>query len=166
MKDTSLSTESSMNSDLVMAIYLSCTEKKSEIQDPIIIGTMMDDVDMIAEKLRFAVKNAKTDDPMQIRNIYNKFASLSLSSHKSVVLDVPLTFNTAIKPLSQSSNIFQKRPHAATVGHDSKVNTSSILKSNRQRGDSEPLRVSTPIEKKKKVIVEPPPIEDRKYTKK
>lgn len=103
---------------------------------------------------------------MQIRNIYNKLASFSssLSSHKSVVLDVPLTFNSAIKSVpSQSTNLFKKRPHAATVGQEYKVNASSILKSNRQRGDSEPIRV-TSTEKKKKAVVEPPkPVEDRKY---
>ncbi|KAG2234954.1 hypothetical protein INT48_005108 [Thamnidium elegans] len=146
---SSLSTEAtrSMNSDLVIAIYLLRNEK-NEIQKPIIIGTMMDDIDM----------------PMQIRNIYNKIASLSssLSSHKSVVLDVPLTFNSAIKsvPSQSTTKLFNKRPHAATVGQESKVNASSILKSNRQRGDSEPMRV-TPIEKKKKAVVEAPkPVED------
>lgn len=50
-----------MNFDLVIAIYLSHNEK-NEIQEPIIIGTMMDDIDMVAEKLRFAVKNAKNDE--------------------------------------------------------------------------------------------------------
>ncbi|KAI9246007.1 hypothetical protein EDC94DRAFT_529843 [Helicostylum pulchrum] len=171
VKDTSLSSLSteaarSMNSDLVIAIYLVHNEK-NEIQDPIIIGTMMDDIDMVAEKLRFAVKNAKNDEPMQIRNIYTKIANLSssLSSHKSVVLDVPLTFNSAIKSVPQSQStttkLFHKRPHAATVGQESKVNAASILKTNnRQRGDSEPLRV-TPIEKKKKAVVEAPkPVED------
>lgn len=50
-----------MNSDMVIAIYLSSNEK-NDIKEPIIIGTMMDDIDMVVEKLRFVVKNAKNNE--------------------------------------------------------------------------------------------------------
>lgn len=99
---------------------------------------------------------------MQISDIYNTISSLSsISSHKSVVLDVPLTFNQAIKPASDKTvKLFTKRTHSATVGQEAKVNASSILKTNRRRGDSEPIRL---VPEKKKATIEPPkPIEDRK----
>lgn len=108
---------------------------------------------------------------MQIRNVFNKIqnlSSMSLVSKKSLVLDLPSTFSDAVKPVEKSNNVIPspKRPHAATVGQESKVSTSSILKaSNRLRGDSEPIKASIVKDQpKKKVVLEAPEqYIDRKY---
>lgn len=108
---------------------------------------------------------------MQIRNVFNKMQNLSsssLASKKSLILDLPTTFSDAVKPVDKSKDGISgpKRPHAATVGQESKVSTTSILKvNNRSRGDSEPIKVSTVKDqpKKKVVLEEPKPYIDRKY---
>lgn len=98
---------------------------------------------------------------MPLSTLYSKIVNISsnLSSHKSVVLDIPLTFNSAVQPTtvsSKSENIYPKRPHANTVGSQEKSNTNGILKTNRQRGDSEPTKSTVIVEQKKKVVTEPP----------
>lgn len=108
---------------------------------------------------------------MQIRNVFNKMQNLSsssLASKKSLILDLPTTFSDAVKPVDKSKYGISgpKRPHAATVGQESKVSATSILKvNNRSRGDSEPIKVSTVKDqpKKKVVLEEPKPYIDRKY---
>lgn len=110
---------------------------------------------------------------MQIRNVFNKLQNLStnLASHKSLVLDLPNTFNDAVKPVEKNGSIGNvvisgpKRPHAATVGQESKVSTTSILRSsNRSRGDSEPLRSTAFADQapRKPVVEVPKPYVDRK----
>lgn len=167
IKDNSLSKYAdpsalAAKSDMAISITL-IPDQKSDVREPLIFGTLMDDIEATAEKLRFAVSNAKSDDPMQIRNIFNKMqnlSSMSLVSKKSLVLDLPSTFSDAVKPVDKSKNVIAgpKRPHAATVGQESKVSTSSILKaSNRLRGDSEPIKASTIKDQpKKKVVLEKP----------
>lgn len=66
IKDTSLKPSFAdatlpMNSELVISIHL-ISSAVNDIQEPIIIGTIMDDIDMVAEKLRFAVANAKNNE--------------------------------------------------------------------------------------------------------
>lgn len=103
---------------------------------------------------------------MSLSTLYGKMVNLSsnLSSHKSVVLDIPLTFNSALQPVAASAkpeNIYPNRPHANTVGSQDKANTSGILRTNRQRGDSEPIKSTVIVEQKKKAVIEPPV--DRKF---
>ena len=92
---------------------------------------------------------------MQLRNIFNKMQSLSatITPRKSLIFNLPNTFSDAVKPVEKNESTVvlskTKRPHAATVGQESKVNAASIIKSaNRQRGDSEPTRSSTPVDPK------------------
>ncbi|KAI7892149.1 uncharacterized protein EV154DRAFT_419104 [Mucor mucedo] len=164
MKDTSLKPANHesfpANSDLVLSISL-VSSTENDIQEPIIIGTIMDDIDMVAEKLRVAVMDAKNNESMSLSTLYGKMVNLSsnLSSHKSVVLDIPLTFNSALQPVAASAkpeNIYPNRPHANTVGSQDKANTSGILRTNRQRGDSEPIKSTVIVEQKKRAVIEPP----------
>jgi hypothetical protein len=65
VKDSSLSslindTAPPIESDMVISIRL-IADTKSDIKEPVIIGTVMDNIESIAEKLRFAVNNAKND---------------------------------------------------------------------------------------------------------
>jgi hypothetical protein len=107
---------------------------------------------------------------MQIQNVYSKMQSLSSNSasHKSVILDLPLTFNSAIKPIQNTNTgsivmSYTNRPHAATVGQESKVYSAGILNTtHRQRGGSEPTIPTAVVERPKKKFIEvPKPIVDR-----
>jgi hypothetical protein len=159
-----------MKSDLVIRIRLVSQAKSDSIKEPLIIGTLMDDIEIIAEKLRFAVNNAKNDEPMQIRNIYNKMQAIrsKSASHKSIVLDLPLTFNSAIKTVQQSGSTITVRPHAVTVSEVKVTSISSVpiimQQKHRQRGESAPPKATITMERKSLVAVpEPPkPYVDRK----
>lgn len=48
------------NSNLALAIDLKSTASADESQSPLIFTTLMDDIEVIAEKLKFAVSNAKS----------------------------------------------------------------------------------------------------------
>lgn len=65
IKDTSFKPASHatppVNSELVLSIQL-VSSSENDIQKPIIIGTIMDDIDMVAEKLRVAVMDAKCNE--------------------------------------------------------------------------------------------------------
>lgn len=139
-------------------------------QEALIIGTLMDDIEIIAEKLRFAVNNAKTEEPLQIRNIFNKMRDISAksASYKSVVLDLPLTFQSAIHSVQENkAAVVTKKRHAGTFTSgsisDSNIKSNSSLQAkHRQRGDSEPPKLGV-VERKKSLVVEPPkPYVDRK----
>ncbi|KAI8641777.1 hypothetical protein BD408DRAFT_433004 [Parasitella parasitica] len=179
VKDQSLArlvndTALAMNSDLVITITL-LPNSRSDIKEPLILGTLMDDVETTAEKLCFAVNNAKSREPMQSGDMYNKILNISKSTatHKSVVVDLPLSFNSALSHiannteerntgtiLSVSSRTLvagNNRPHAATVGPESRINPASVLKSiARQRGESEP---TIPVNNAAAVVVPPKKIE-------
>ncbi|GAN01488.1 transcription factor [Mucor ambiguus] len=163
VKDTSLAhlvneTALAMNSDLVISITL-LPNSRSDIKEPLILGTLMEDIEITAEKLRFAVSNAKKEEAMQSRDAFNKMLDISKNSatHKSVVVDLPLSFNSALSHIAcntaerntgtivsavpKSSIVAVGRPHAATVGPEARVSPASILKpASRQRGESEPLK--------------------------
>lgn len=183
VKDKSLArlvneTALAMNSDIVITITL-LPNSHSDIKEPLILGALMDDAETIAEKLRFAVSNAKCEEPMLNRNIFNKMVSISknAATHKSVMVDLPLSFNSALSHIanntkegntgtivtsvSSRNSVPSNRPHAATVGPESRVNPSTILKPavvSRQRGESEPtmpaiIATATKVQPKK---TEPP----------
>ncbi|KAL0140742.1 hypothetical protein V8B55DRAFT_1510080 [Mucor lusitanicus] len=166
VKDASLArlvneTALAMNSDLVICITL-VPNSRSDIKEPLILGTLMDDIETTAEKLRFAVSNAKKEEEAaQSKDLFNKMLDISKNSatHKSVVVDLPLSFNSALSHIAhntaaerntgtivsntpQSSIVTASRPHAATVGPEARVSPASILKPavSRQRGESEPLK--------------------------
>ncbi|KAK4520326.1 uncharacterized protein ATC70_008459 [Mucor velutinosus] len=182
VKDTSLArlvneTALAMNSDLVISITL-LPNSRSDIKEPLILGTLMDDIETTAEKLRFAVSNAKKEETMQSKDIFNKMLNISESSatHKSVVVDLPLSFSSALSHIAHNTaerstgtivSVTPKfpmvaassRPHAATVGPEARVNPASILKPVfRQRGESEPLKpvLTTPAVKSLPTKMEPP----------
>lgn len=178
VKDKSLArlvneTALAMNSDLVITITL-LPNSRSDIKEPLVLGTLMDDVETTAEKLRFAVSNAKNEEPMQNRNIFNKMLNISENSatHKSVVVDLPLSFNSALSHIANNTeerntgtivsvsprnSVIGNRPHAATVGHESRINPTSILKPvSRQRGESEPTIPATTAVKVQPKKIEPP----------
>lgn len=149
IKDESLKrlandTALAMKSDMVIYISLVPNARKEDKQ-PIILGTLMEDIDLVAEKLQYAVKNAKLAQPEPVQTVYNDLKQLSMRSlsHKSVVLDLPLNFNTAVTTISKNTQnlntgtiVQQGRPHAATVGAEAKVNSAII---SRARGESEPI---------------------------
>jgi hypothetical protein len=66
IKDISLnkalgSKATEMNSDLAISITL-IPGAKSDIKEPLIFGTLTDNIEAVVEKLKFAVDNAKSDE--------------------------------------------------------------------------------------------------------
>jgi hypothetical protein len=49
-----------MKSDMVISISL-VPNARSDIKEPLIIGALMDNIEIVADKLKFAVSNAKTE---------------------------------------------------------------------------------------------------------
>ncbi|CEP07785.1 hypothetical protein [Parasitella parasitica] len=161
VKDQSLArlvneTALAMNSDLVITITL-LSNSRSDIKEPLILGTLLEDVETTAEKLRFAVCNAKKGEPIKNGDMFNKMVSISknTATHKSVVVDLPLSFKSALSHITNNTGqrntgtivsvsprnlkTGNNRPHASTVGPESKINPASLLISaSRQRGESEP----------------------------
>ncbi|KAL7317917.1 SNF1-interacting protein [Mucor circinelloides] len=183
VKDASLArlvneTALAMNSDLVITITL-LPNSGSDIKEPLVLGTLMDDIETIAEKLRFAVSNAKRKEALPNKDVFSKMLDISKNSatHKSVVVDLPLSFNSALSHIvyntterntgtivsvtPKSSVIAANRPHAATVGPESTVSPESIVKPvSRQRGESEPLKPAVAAKSPPKKIEPPKPDPD------
>lgn len=117
IKDESLKhltndTALTMKSDMIITIRL-------KNQPLIVLGTLMDDIDVVAEKLTHAVKNAKNEQPAQQTYSELKKISAKSLSHKSFVLDLPITFGNAVTSSNKPVNtgmVHKGRPHAATVG--------------------------------------------------
>lgn len=56
-----------------MAISISLIpDQKCELREPLIFGALMDDIEATAEKLRFAISNAKSDDVSTLLSILNE----------------------------------------------------------------------------------------------
>ncbi|RCI05514.1 SNF1-interacting protein [Rhizopus stolonifer] len=140
MHDTTIA----MKTDMVISVSL-VSNAQCGMKEPLIFGFLMDDIEVIASNLTLAVENAKSNKPLPIKDLFSKMQQLSLhlASHKSIVLNVPVTFSSAISQIKENH---LTRTHAATVGPESQVNASEILKSARQRGDSEPLPQVIPPE--------------------
>jgi len=109
VKDASLArlvneTALAMNSDLVITITL-LPNSGSDIKEPLVLGTLMDDIETIAEKLRFAVSNAKKEEALPNKDVFNKMLDISKNSatHKSVVVDLPLSFNSALSHIVRNT---------------------------------------------------------------
>lgn len=50
------------NSNLALAIDLASSSGINDEQSPLIFTTLMDDIEVVAEKLKFAVSNAKSSE--------------------------------------------------------------------------------------------------------
>ncbi|KAI8890658.1 hypothetical protein K501DRAFT_236218 [Backusella circina FSU 941] len=168
IKDTSLNKTlgaraTEMNSDMAISITL-VPDAKSDIKEPLIFGTLTDNIDAVVEKLKFAIDNAKSDEPMQIRNSFNKMQTITNTKtlQRKIVLDMPSTFSKALSPVKSGDTIavssapVSKRPHASTVSADNRPHTLGMIKqplvAQRPRGESEPMATILPV----KAITEPP----------
>lgn len=107
---------------------------------------------------------------MQIRNIFSKMQTLTNTKtlQKKIVLDMPSTFSKALSPVKSDDTIVvssapvSKRPHASTVGADTRPHTVGMVKqlltAQRPRGESEPMATILPV----KTIKEPVKYVDRR----
>ncbi|KAI8393812.1 uncharacterized protein BYT42DRAFT_552309 [Radiomyces spectabilis] len=68
---------------VVLAIDLVNHPGSGEARDPVILSTLMDDIDVVAEKLRFAVDNAKNSKPVPLQTMYDILHHLSAAKSKS-----------------------------------------------------------------------------------
>ncbi|CEP12823.1 hypothetical protein [Parasitella parasitica] len=71
------------SSNLALAIDLAASSGTHEAQTPLIFTTLMEDIEVVAEKLKFAVSNAKSAEPESLQTTYDVIHSLSAVNNKS-----------------------------------------------------------------------------------
>ncbi|KAI8143142.1 hypothetical protein BJV82DRAFT_611536 [Fennellomyces sp. T-0311] len=85
IRDSSITDNVSKNgkaNNLALAIDL------EENDEPLVLMTLLDDVEVIVERLRFAVENAKSTEPMPVQTLYDVLHSMSASINKSQTTQV------------------------------------------------------------------------------
>ncbi|KAI8976095.1 hypothetical protein BDB01DRAFT_853390 [Pilobolus umbonatus] len=119
------------NKNLCMAISISFASAHDKPKEPIILSNFVEDVEMVVEKLRLGVYRAKNTNPIGVQNLFDDI--LDITSRVPITI---ISRNSVKRISSVSRSNTLRRPHAATVGVNAKVNIRDILKNG--RGDSEP----------------------------
>ncbi|KAI9494450.1 hypothetical protein BDB00DRAFT_818072 [Zychaea mexicana] len=97
----------------------------AEGDEPLVLMTLLDDVEVVAERLRFAVENAKSSEPMLLQTLYDVLHSMSASLNKSQTTQV-IQQKKAEPTVSQSmpdmttAEIYQPEPPIASPVPESK----------------------------------------------
>lgn len=77
IRDSSIVNDGS-SSNLALAIDLASSSGTNDAQSPLIFTTLMDDIEVIAEKLRFAVDNSKSPEVRKHKYKHNTFLTCDL----------------------------------------------------------------------------------------
>ncbi|KAG1312791.1 hypothetical protein G6F64_002745 [Rhizopus arrhizus] len=80
IRDSSIQNDGT-NSNLALAIDLIRTQHGSD--EPLIFTSLMDNVEVLAEKLKFAIENAKSSKSASLQTTYDIIHALSASKHKN-----------------------------------------------------------------------------------
>ncbi|KAI9260525.1 hypothetical protein BDA99DRAFT_560606 [Phascolomyces articulosus] len=75
MRDPSINTDKNH----VLVVDLVSDPSCEAIQSPLVFSIPNEEINVLADKLRFAINNSKHDEPMQLRNIYAKISHMSQS---------------------------------------------------------------------------------------
>ncbi|KAG0170006.1 SNF1-interacting protein [Apophysomyces sp. BC1015] len=124
-------------SNIALAIDLASTNNDS--QSPLILTTLMDDIEVIAEKLRFAVDNAKNSEPTPLQTMYDVIHNLSAAMSKKK--------NNA----NQVTTIIKTEPAKARSSPDLYSTPSSTPNSTADIHNPEPIGTPIPTKSKKKL---------------
>ncbi|KAI7855698.1 hypothetical protein BDC45DRAFT_544871 [Circinella umbellata] len=118
IRDTSITDSVAKNgkaNNLALAIDL------VERDEPLVLMTLMDDVEVVAERLRFAVENAKSPEPMPLQTLYDVLHSMSASISKSqttqVIQQQKKSEQAPVQPTPEvtTAEIYQPEPIASPV---------------------------------------------------
>ncbi|ORX45898.1 hypothetical protein DM01DRAFT_1311533, partial [Hesseltinella vesiculosa] len=87
-------------------------------RDPLILMSLMDDVEMVAEKLRIAVDNAKSKEPAPLQTIYDILHNMSvaMSKHKNKANVTTIIKTESVTKTQSSPDVVQRRPRSSSTG--------------------------------------------------
>ncbi|KAI9268822.1 hypothetical protein BDA99DRAFT_546152 [Phascolomyces articulosus] len=117
IRDTSIADCVSKNgkaNNLALAIDM------AERDEPLVLMTLLDDVEVVAERLRFAVENAKSAEPMPLQILYDVLHSMSASVNKSqttqVIQQQKKSEPAVVQPTPEvtTAEIYQSEPPIAS----------------------------------------------------
>ncbi|KAI9487540.1 MAG: hypothetical protein EXX96DRAFT_535688 [Benjaminiella poitrasii] len=141
------------NSNMVIAVDLLNNSSKDDEtsqqnnSNPLIFTTLMDDVEVIAEKLKFAVSNAKSEEPESLQTTYDVIRSLSavVNKHKNAsnARTIIKSATVPIRPTLESSNSAPNNSISPILSNRSSEPKKKLLASNKT-----PRKYSAPVQPK------------------
>ncbi|KAI9027345.1 hypothetical protein CLU79DRAFT_833263 [Phycomyces nitens] len=90
------------SSHIAIAIDLAQSTSSLDNQGPLIITGLLDDIEVISERLRFAVDNAKSRDPLPLQSLYDILQHLSAATSKKKKTDQVTTIK--VEPVKSASS--------------------------------------------------------------
>ncbi|OBZ89021.1 putative PH domain-containing protein C19A8.02 [Choanephora cucurbitarum] len=109
-------------SSLTLAIDLDSTS--NNVSSPLIFTTLMDDVEVLAEKLKFAVSNAKSKEPAPLQITYDIIHSLSAAVNKNKNShQVKTIIKSTPEPVRSNSDVLADHASTSSVHSTDGSNT-------------------------------------------
>ncbi|GAA5803830.1 hypothetical protein EDC94DRAFT_536683 [Helicostylum pulchrum] len=141
------------SSNLALAIDLAGSCGTNDAQSPLIFTTLMDDIEVVAEKLKFAVSNAKQTEPEALQITYDVIHSLSAAIKKNNANNQKTIIKTvsSADPIRSASDITS---NGSTVSLLSSSSASSLLEplptksSDHKKKSKTPRKQSAPVQPK------------------
>ncbi|CAO3599851.1 unnamed protein product [Absidia cylindrospora] len=122
IRDPSI-TNTGKQSNIALAIDLK-QDGVSPNREPLMLVTLMDDIEVVAEKLRIAVDNAKSNEPSPLQTMYDILHHMSAAMSKKK--SGPVTTIIKSEPTkTQSSPDLLRRPRANSSGSSNGLEPSS-----------------------------------------
>ncbi|KAI8646412.1 hypothetical protein BD408DRAFT_380453 [Parasitella parasitica] len=115
------------SSNLALAIDLVALPGSSDVQTPLIFTTLMDDIEVVAEKLKFAVSNAKSVEPESLQITYDVIHSLSAVVNKSKSTNqVRTIIKSATDPVRSASDVTSNNSSTVSLNTVSSLGNSLL----------------------------------------
>ncbi|KAI8139083.1 hypothetical protein BJV82DRAFT_628160 [Fennellomyces sp. T-0311] len=163
LKDPSTKHEKS----LVLVIDVSRTSSEA-VNGPLIFSIPNEDINVVAEKLRFAINNAKSDEPMQVRNLYAKIVHMAQSQRNrstSLLQVEQLAATPEIKKKRKRLSFRALGPNRPSISSKKPIEPPVLSDENKltvspnERGDNTNNAdgILVPTETEKVVVAAPPP---------
>ncbi|KAF7732102.1 SNF1-interacting protein [Apophysomyces ossiformis] len=122
-----------------IALAIDIASNSNDIQSPLILTTLMEDIEVVAEKLRFAVDNAKNAEPTPLQTMYDVIHNLSAAMGKRKNNN------------NQVTTIIKSEPTKARSSPELVSSTSSTSSSTPDIHNPEPVGSPLPSKSKKKL---------------
>ncbi|KAI8060354.1 hypothetical protein BC940DRAFT_337637 [Gongronella butleri] len=118
-------------SNIALAIDF-CQDTQSDDvspREPLILVSLMDDVEIVAEKLRIAVDNAKSKDMMPLQTMYDILhnMSVSMSKHKNAANVTTIIKTEPVTKQHSAPDMIARRPRSSSTGEIRDSPSSSVV---------------------------------------
>ncbi|KAI8053664.1 uncharacterized protein B0P05DRAFT_561481 [Gilbertella persicaria] len=138
-----------ISSNLALAIDYDNDAGSNKAQSPLIFTTLMDDVEVLAEKLKFAVSNAKGKEPAPLQVTYDIIHSLSAAVNKNKNSNqVKTIIKSSAEPIRSNSDI----TNTSTISFSSSDGSITPLPSRssdpKKKASKAPRKYSAPAQPK------------------